>query len=197
MSSDSADEGEVLHYAYLVLRIFPPLPTEIALFRLLTKPLIFMEAATSFTNILIWGCILLNYSDLASSNCVSFQKKSHILLGHCESCWGNYGIFHRLIIVFVLIRFHWWNCSFYDILSIVIRLFLYVDILFVTTKLILKRFRIPLNRLKLCTTSTWMSEIFISIFRLEPWWCVTIGNVIILIPLMVSSIRMLIYISEL
>jgi hypothetical protein len=30
MSSESTDMGEVLHYAYLVLRIFPPFPTEIA-----------------------------------------------------------------------------------------------------------------------------------------------------------------------
>jgi hypothetical protein len=30
MSSESTDEGEVTNYAYLVLRIFPPFPTEIA-----------------------------------------------------------------------------------------------------------------------------------------------------------------------
>jgi hypothetical protein len=30
MSSDSTDEGEVPRYAYLVLRIFPPFPTGIA-----------------------------------------------------------------------------------------------------------------------------------------------------------------------
>jgi len=30
ISSDSIDEGEVPHYAYLVLRKFPPFPTEIA-----------------------------------------------------------------------------------------------------------------------------------------------------------------------
>ncbi len=30
MSSDSTYEGEVPHYAYLVLRIFQPFPTEIA-----------------------------------------------------------------------------------------------------------------------------------------------------------------------
>ena len=30
MSSDSIDVGEVLHYVYLVLRFFPPVPTEIA-----------------------------------------------------------------------------------------------------------------------------------------------------------------------
>ena len=30
MSSDSTDEGEVPHYAYLVLRIFTPFPNEIA-----------------------------------------------------------------------------------------------------------------------------------------------------------------------
>ncbi len=30
MSSESTDEGEVPHYAYLVLRIFPPFPTKIA-----------------------------------------------------------------------------------------------------------------------------------------------------------------------
>jgi hypothetical protein len=29
MSSDSTDEGEVFHYAYLVLRIFPLFPTKI------------------------------------------------------------------------------------------------------------------------------------------------------------------------
>jgi hypothetical protein len=53
MSSDSTDEGEVPHYAYMVLRIFPLLPTEIALFRLLSEPLFLFEDATSFTNILI------------------------------------------------------------------------------------------------------------------------------------------------
>ena len=31
MSSDSTNEGGVSHYAYLVLIIFPPFPTEIAL----------------------------------------------------------------------------------------------------------------------------------------------------------------------
>jgi hypothetical protein len=51
MASDSIDEGEVPHYAYLVLRIFPPLPTEIALFRLHTKPLFLIEVTLSFTNI--------------------------------------------------------------------------------------------------------------------------------------------------
>jgi hypothetical protein len=51
MSLDSTDEGEVPHYAYLVLRIRPPFTTEIALFRLLTKPLFLIEAATSFTNL--------------------------------------------------------------------------------------------------------------------------------------------------
>ena len=30
MSSDSTDEGEVSHYAYMVLRMFPPFPTKIA-----------------------------------------------------------------------------------------------------------------------------------------------------------------------
>ena len=30
MSSDTRDEGEVPHYAYRVLRIFPPFPAEIA-----------------------------------------------------------------------------------------------------------------------------------------------------------------------
>ena len=29
MSSDSADEREISHYAYAVLRVFPPFPTEI------------------------------------------------------------------------------------------------------------------------------------------------------------------------
>jgi hypothetical protein len=53
MSSDSTDEGEVPYYAYLVLKIFPPFTTEMALFRLLTEPLFLIEAATSFTNILI------------------------------------------------------------------------------------------------------------------------------------------------
>jgi hypothetical protein len=53
MSSDATDEGGVPHCAYLVLRIFPPLPTEIALFRLLTELLFLIEDATSFTNILI------------------------------------------------------------------------------------------------------------------------------------------------
>ena len=31
MSSNSKDEGEVPHYAYMVLRLFPPFTTEIAL----------------------------------------------------------------------------------------------------------------------------------------------------------------------
>jgi hypothetical protein len=53
MSSDSTDEGKVPQYAYPVLIIFPLLPTEIALFRLLTEPLFLIEAATSFMNILI------------------------------------------------------------------------------------------------------------------------------------------------
>ena len=30
MSSDCIDKGEVPHYGYLVLRIFPPFPTKIA-----------------------------------------------------------------------------------------------------------------------------------------------------------------------
>jgi len=30
MSSDSNDEGEIPHFAYLVLRVFPPFPTKIA-----------------------------------------------------------------------------------------------------------------------------------------------------------------------
>ena len=29
MSSDSTEEAETSHYAYLVLRVFPPFPTEI------------------------------------------------------------------------------------------------------------------------------------------------------------------------
>ena len=53
MSLDSTDKGEVPHYAYLVLRIFPPFPTELELFGLLTKPLFLIEVATSFTNVLI------------------------------------------------------------------------------------------------------------------------------------------------
>ena len=53
MSLESTDEGEVPHYAYMVLRIFPPFTTEIVLFRLLTKPLFLIEAATSFTTTLI------------------------------------------------------------------------------------------------------------------------------------------------
>jgi len=31
MSSDSTDEGEIPHFAYPVLRVFPPFPTEIAI----------------------------------------------------------------------------------------------------------------------------------------------------------------------
>jgi hypothetical protein len=31
MSSDSTKEAETPHYAYLVLRVFPPFPTEIAI----------------------------------------------------------------------------------------------------------------------------------------------------------------------
>jgi hypothetical protein len=52
MSSDSTAEGELLHFAYLVLKIFPPFPTEIGLFLLPTEPLFLIEAATSFTHIL-------------------------------------------------------------------------------------------------------------------------------------------------
>jgi hypothetical protein len=52
MSSDSTDEGEIQHHAYMVLRIFPPSLTEIALFGLLTEPFL-IEAAISFTNISI------------------------------------------------------------------------------------------------------------------------------------------------
>jgi hypothetical protein len=53
MSSDSTDEGEVPHYAYLVIRIFPPFTTEIGLFRLLNEPLFLIEAAPSLANIII------------------------------------------------------------------------------------------------------------------------------------------------
>ena len=53
MSPDSTDEGDAPNYAYLVLRIFPAFTTEIALFRLLTKPLFLIEDATSFTHIFI------------------------------------------------------------------------------------------------------------------------------------------------
>ena len=49
MSSDSTDEGEVQHYAYMVLRTFPPSPTEIALIGLLTEPFLIVTAI-SFTN---------------------------------------------------------------------------------------------------------------------------------------------------
>ncbi len=52
MSSNSTDEGEAPHYAYMVLRIFSPFPTEIAIFWLLAKSLFMIEAATFFTNIL-------------------------------------------------------------------------------------------------------------------------------------------------
>ena len=106
MSLDSTDEGEFPHYAYLVLRIVPPLPTEIALSGYLLNRSFLIEAATSFTNILILGCILLHYSDLASPNCVSFRTISHILLGHYENCRGDCGICHWLLIVLGLIRFH-------------------------------------------------------------------------------------------
>jgi hypothetical protein len=53
MSSDFTHMGEVPHYAYLVLSIFPPFSTEIALWGLLTEPLFLIEAATSFTNIVL------------------------------------------------------------------------------------------------------------------------------------------------
>ncbi len=46
------DEGEVHHYAYMVLRILPPFPIGIALFGILNEPFR-IEAAISFTNILI------------------------------------------------------------------------------------------------------------------------------------------------
>ena len=60
----------------------------------------------------------------------------------------------------------------------------------------MKCFFILLNRLKFCTTPIWMSEFFLSIFRMELWWCVTIGNWINLLPWMVSSIRRLICILK-
>ena len=63
MFSYSTDEGEVPHNAYLVLRIFPMLSTEIALFRLLTELLFLIEAVTSFSKTWIGGCILLHYFD--------------------------------------------------------------------------------------------------------------------------------------
>jgi hypothetical protein len=63
MSSDSTDEEEVPHYAYLVLRTFPTFPTEIALFGILVEPLFLIEVATSFTNLLILDCVLLHYSN--------------------------------------------------------------------------------------------------------------------------------------
>jgi hypothetical protein len=62
MSSESTYEEEVQHYAYTVLKIFPLFPTEIALFGLLIEPFL-IETTISYTNILIWGCILLHYSD--------------------------------------------------------------------------------------------------------------------------------------
>jgi hypothetical protein len=52
MSSDSTDEGELLHYAYLVLKIIPPFSAEFAPLRLPIEPLFLIEASTSFTNIL-------------------------------------------------------------------------------------------------------------------------------------------------
>jgi hypothetical protein len=183
MSSDSTDEGEVSHYAYLVLRIFPPFTTEIAFFWLLTKPLILIEASTSFTNLLIWGCILLPYSDLTSPKCVSFRKISLILLGYWQNFRGNCGTFHWLLTVLWPIQLHRWDCLFCDKLSIVSRLLLQVDILFVTTMLILKCFRIPPNRLKFCTTSIWMLDFFLLSFRLKLWCCVTIGNWIMCVPM--------------
>ena len=60
MSSESTDEGEVQHYAYMVLRTFPPSPTKMALIGLLTEPFL-IEAAISFTNRSISGCILLHF----------------------------------------------------------------------------------------------------------------------------------------
>ncbi len=60
MSSNSIDEGEVQHYAYMVLRTFPHSPTEMALIGLLTEPFL-IEAAISFTNRSISGCILLYF----------------------------------------------------------------------------------------------------------------------------------------
>ena len=63
MSSDSTDEGKLLHYAYLVLKIFPPFPTEIAPFRLPNEPVFLIEAAIFLTNILTWDCILLHHYD--------------------------------------------------------------------------------------------------------------------------------------
>ncbi len=121
MSSDSTHEGEVPHYAYLVLRIFSPFSTKIALLRLLTEPLFLIEAATSFSNLLTWGCILLQFSDYTNPNCVSFRKISLTLLGYCENFRGNCGNFHWLLIMLWPKQFHCWNCLFSDKLSIVIR----------------------------------------------------------------------------
>jgi hypothetical protein len=53
MSSDSTHEGEVPHYAYTVLRIFPSVSTEIAILGILIEPIFVIEVATSFTNSLI------------------------------------------------------------------------------------------------------------------------------------------------
>ena len=72
LSSDSRDEGEAPHYAYLVLRIFPPFPTVVAV--------LYHHAKTN---------------DIFSpGGRDSFTKFSHILLGHCENFGGNCGLFH-------------------------------------------------------------------------------------------------------
>ena len=117
MSSDSTDKGKVSHYAYLVLRVFPPLPTEISLFRLLAESLFLIEVATSFTNILIWGFILLHYSDLTSPKCVSFRKLSLILLSYCENFRGNCGFF-RLALTSVLGDLVFLSSKFYTIICV-------------------------------------------------------------------------------
>ena len=78
MSSDSTDAGEVPHYAYPVLRICPPFPTEI--------PVLCHHADTN--DILLLG------------GRVSFRIFSQILLlGQCEHFWDNCEIFHWLLIV--------------------------------------------------------------------------------------------------
>ena len=77
MSSDSIDEGEVPHYAYLVLRIFPLFPTKIAVL-----------------------CHHAETNDIVlSGGRVSLFKNSKIFLGHCNNFWGSCGIFHWSLIV--------------------------------------------------------------------------------------------------
>ena len=156
-------------------RCLPKLPTGYWLNRSF-----WLKLRIVFMNMLIWGCILLHHSDLASPNFVSFGNFSHILPSHCENFWGN--------CEFVI--GYWLYCDWYDFTDEIAHFPIYclsrldyfsrVYILFVTTKFILKCFRILLNRLKFYTTlfecqniSNWFSDLnggAVSLSETESFW---------------------------